>query len=70
MLIRDFIIRIHFSILKINYNILTNTGGKRVFDPGRIRTCNLLIRSQTRYPLRHEAIVILQLVVPRLYLHF
>ena len=21
---------------------------------GRIRTCNLLIRSQTRYPLRHE----------------
>ena len=24
-------------------------------DPSRIRTCNLLIRSQTRYPLRHEA---------------
>ena len=24
------------------------------FDLGRIRTCNLLIRSQTRYPLRHE----------------
>ena len=23
-------------------------------DLGRIRTCNLLIRSQTRYPLRHE----------------
>ena len=22
-------------------------------DPSRIRTCNLLIRSQTRYPLRH-----------------
>ena len=27
---------------------------KRI-DPGRIRTCNLLIRSQTRYPLRHWA---------------
>ena len=24
------------------------------YDLGRIRTCNLLIRSQTRYPLRHE----------------
>ena len=22
-------------------------------EHGRIRTCNLLIRSQTRYPLRH-----------------
>ena len=28
-------------------------GKKEFFDPGRIRTCNLLIRSQTRYPLRH-----------------
>ena len=26
----------------------------RNVDLGRIRTCNLLIRSQTRYPLRHE----------------
>ena len=26
---------------------------KYFFDPSRIRTCNLLIRSQTRYPLRH-----------------
>jgi hypothetical protein len=26
------------------------------FDLGRIRTCNLLIRSQTRYPLRHETL--------------
>lgn len=24
--------------------------------PSRIRTCNLLIRNQTRYPLRHEGI--------------
>ena len=32
-------------------------GGAKIFfsDPGRIRTCNLLIRSQTRYPLRHWA---------------
>ena len=29
--------------------------GKDSLDPGRIRTCNLLIRSQTRYPLRHWA---------------
>ena len=28
-------------------------GVKKFFDPSRIRTCNLLIRSQTRYPLRH-----------------
>ena len=28
---------------------------KDLVDLGRIRTCNLLIRSQTRYPLRHEA---------------
>ena len=28
---------------------------KMELDLGRIRTCNLLIRSQTRYPLRHEA---------------
>ena len=30
---------------------------KRFFDLGRDRTCNLLIRSQTRYPLRHKATV-------------
>ena len=28
---------------------------KKNFDPARIRTWNLLIRSQTRYPLRHRA---------------
>ena len=27
------------------------------FDLARIRTWNLLIRSQTRYPLRHKACV-------------
>ena len=27
---------------------------QKIFDLGRIRTCNLLIRSQTRYPLRHK----------------
>ena len=32
-----------------------NAGGekRKRSDLGRIRTCNLLIRSQTRYPLRH-----------------
>ena len=27
----------------------------KIFDPGRARTCNLLIRSQTPYPLGHKA---------------
>ncbi|KAK6731254.1 hypothetical protein RB195_007615 [Necator americanus] len=26
---------------------------RKVLDHGRIRTCNLLLRRQTRYPLRH-----------------
>ena len=30
---------------------------KMFSDHGRIRTCNLLIRSQTRCPLRHAAFV-------------
>ena len=38
------------SPLKMVWN---GEGKKEFFDPGRIRTCNLLIRSQTRYPLRH-----------------
>ena len=29
------------------------TEKKKFFEHVRIRTCNLLIRSQTRYPLRH-----------------
>ncbi|KAK6731276.1 hypothetical protein RB195_007633 [Necator americanus] len=28
---------------------------RKVLDHGRIRTCNLLLRRQTRYPLRHAA---------------
>ncbi len=32
----------HFVDLKVKKN-----------DPGRDRTCNLLLRRQTRYPLRH-----------------
>ena len=27
----------------------------KIFDPGRIRTCNPLIRSQMPYPLGHAA---------------
>ena len=30
-------------------------GKRATYDPARIRTWNLLIRSQTRYPLRHWA---------------
>ena len=30
---------------------------KEKIDPGRIRTCNLLIRSQAPYPLGHETVV-------------
>ena len=26
---------------------------QKYYDPGRDRTCNLLLRRQTRYPLRH-----------------
>lgn len=33
---------------------MQGTSKKKIVDLGRIRTCNLLIRSQTRYPLRHE----------------
>ena len=40
---------------------MTNCRKEKLFfvDLGRIRTCNLLIRSQTRYPLRHETKLIL-----------
>ena len=31
---------------------------KKFFDRARIRTWNLLIRSQTRYPLRHAALLL------------
>ena len=31
---------------------------EKLFELGRTRTCNLLIRSQTRYPLRHEPYVL------------
>ena len=33
--------------------LFRNERKKVLFEHGRIRTCNLLIRSQTRYPLRH-----------------
>ena len=34
--------------------IITNENLQKVCELARIRTWNLLIRSQTRYPLRHE----------------
>jgi hypothetical protein len=37
------------------YSIISTVLKKKfISDPSRIRTCNLLIRSQTRYPLRHR----------------
>ena len=33
------------------------SGFLKSFDLARIRTWNLLIRSQTRYPLRHKALI-------------
>ena len=33
---------------------------QKVIDPERIRTSNLLIRSQTRYPLRHGTLLLKQ----------
>ena len=36
------------------------------FDLARIRTWNLLIRSQTRYPLRHKALTVCFLSTSRL----
>jgi hypothetical protein len=33
---------------------------KKSRDPARIRTWNLLIRSQTRYPLRHRTLLVVQ----------
>ena len=37
---------------------------KIFYDRDRIRTCNLLIRSQTRYPLRHTVLVVVKPVLP------
>ena len=41
------------------YPLLLNSQKKIFIEHGRIRTCNLLIRSQTRYPLRHAPALIL-----------
>ena len=42
---------------------------KKISDLARIRTWNLLIRSQTRYPLRHKASHVLQMKIIRYYCH-
>ena len=42
----------------------------KIFDLGRIRTCNLLIRSQTRYPLRHETHLESWQLIRNLRLHY
>ena len=40
--------------MKIKLNEKTIKCKKETTDPGRDRTCNLLLRRQTRYPLRHR----------------
>ena len=42
------------------HNCTVKTTCRKENDPGRIRTCSLLIRSQTPYPLGHEAITLQQ----------
>ena len=43
--------------LNFTNKVLEIENFKKDFEHGRIRTCNLLIRSQTRYPLRHAPIL-------------
>ena len=51
--------KLYRNTLKLFFFVSVNfaTGKKKKVqnDPGRTRTCNLLIRSQTPYPLGHEA---------------
>ena len=44
---------VHKSVIN-EIIIITNENLQKVCELARIRTWNLLIRSQTRYPLRHE----------------
>ena len=41
---------------KVNTQMRPKCGTEKKVDLARIRTWNLLIRSQTRYPLRHKAL--------------
>ena len=51
-------IKEEFEFLCHNCTVKTTCSKEK--DPGRIRTCSLLIRSQTPYPLGHEAITVQQ----------
>ena len=42
---------------------VTAWGKNHQNDPGRTRTCNLLVRSQTRYPLRHRTPMMNRMVI-------
>jgi hypothetical protein len=44
----------HVCMQSREYFKLVNKQEKKIFEPARTRTWNLLIRSQTRYPLRHR----------------
>ena len=48
------IIRTSFRILLSRCRGKNNGFHKNIYEPARIRTWNLLIRSQARYPLRHR----------------
>ena len=57
LLTERLVVRAHPGAQLFFYSPLGKSSFSKKFflDPGRIRTCNLLIRSQTRYPLRHWA---------------
>ncbi len=44
--------------LNLNFYCYSPWKRKNIIEPGRGRTCNLLIRSQTRYPFRHRSHII------------
>ena len=46
--------RTFFRILLSRCKGKNNGFHKNIYEPARIRTWNLLIRSQARYPLRHR----------------
>ena len=46
---------VHFVCACSMVHQIPKVKGEKCFEPARIRTWNLLIRSQARYPLRHRS---------------
>ena len=44
-----------FKLTNFSFPIVSEIQKKKLFDHGRDRTCNLLLRRQTPYPLGHAA---------------